>query len=77
MHSILVIGAGKIGSTIADMLHETGDYAVTVADSSAAALKRRRHARHQDDPARFRRRGRAAGCPEGPLRRAERRALST
>ena len=26
MHSILVIGAGKIGSTIADMLHETGDY---------------------------------------------------
>ncbi|KAB0268700.1 saccharopine dehydrogenase family protein [Microvirga brassicacearum] len=39
MHSILVIGAGKIGSTIADMLHETGDYAVTVADSSAAALK--------------------------------------
>ncbi len=39
MHSILVIGAGKIGSTIADMLHESGDYSVTVADSSAAALK--------------------------------------
>ena len=38
MHSILVIGAGKIGSTIADMLYETGDYAVTVADSSTAAL---------------------------------------
>ncbi|AWM89239.1 saccharopine dehydrogenase family protein [Microvirga sp. 17 mud 1-3] len=38
MHSILVIGAGKIGSTIADMLYETGDYAVTVADASAAAL---------------------------------------
>ncbi|MGO4706270.1 saccharopine dehydrogenase family protein [Microvirga sp. 2MCAF38] len=38
MHSIFVIGAGKIGSTIADMLHETGDYAVTVADASAAAL---------------------------------------
>ncbi|WP_112662230.1 saccharopine dehydrogenase family protein [Microvirga flavescens] len=38
MRSILVIGAGKIGSTIADMLHETGDYAVTVADGSAAAL---------------------------------------
>ena len=39
MHSILVIGAGKIGSTIADMLHDSGDYAVTVADNSAAALK--------------------------------------
>jgi saccharopine dehydrogenase-like NADP-dependent oxidoreductase len=39
MHSILVIGAGKIGSTIADMLHVTGDYAVTVADRSAAALE--------------------------------------
>jgi saccharopine dehydrogenase-like NADP-dependent oxidoreductase len=38
MHSILVIGAGKIGSTIADMLHATGDYAVTVADRSATAL---------------------------------------
>ena len=39
MHSILVIGAGKIGSTIADMLHETGDYRVTVADTSAEALE--------------------------------------
>jgi saccharopine dehydrogenase-like NADP-dependent oxidoreductase len=39
MHSILVIGAGKIGSTIADMLHDSGDYVVTVADNSAAALK--------------------------------------
>ena len=44
MHSILVIGAGKIGSTIADMLHETGDYAVTVADRSAEALRSGRHA---------------------------------
>ena len=39
MHSILVIGAGKIGGTIADMLQDTGDYAVTVADRSAAALE--------------------------------------
>src|SRR4051812_33047377 len=38
MHSILVIGAGKIGSTIAEMLSETGDYDVTVADISASAL---------------------------------------
>jgi saccharopine dehydrogenase-like NADP-dependent oxidoreductase len=39
MHSILVVGAGKIGATIADMLHATGDYAVTVADRSAEALE--------------------------------------
>jgi saccharopine dehydrogenase-like NADP-dependent oxidoreductase len=38
MHSILVVGAGKIGATIADMLKDTGDYVVTVADRSAAAL---------------------------------------
>ena len=39
MDSILVVGAGKIGGTIADMLRQTGDYAVTVADRSAAALE--------------------------------------
>lgn len=39
MHSILVIGAGKIGSTIVDMLNETGNYDVTVADGSATALE--------------------------------------
>src|SRR5215208_6316033 len=38
MNSILIVGAGKIGATIADMLHDTGDYAVTVADHSAGAL---------------------------------------
>src|SRR3954468_11807735 len=38
MQSILVIGAGKIGSTIVDMLNETGDYHVTVADASEGAL---------------------------------------
>ncbi len=38
MKSILVIGAGKIGSTIVDMLNDTGDYTVTVADASAEAL---------------------------------------
>ena len=39
MHSILVVGAGKIGATIADMLKDPGNYAVTVADRSAAALE--------------------------------------
>ncbi|HEY8382168.1 MAG TPA: saccharopine dehydrogenase family protein [Microvirga sp.] len=38
MHPVLVVGAGKIGATIADMLHATGDYAVTVGDRSEAAL---------------------------------------
>ncbi|WP_281063005.1 saccharopine dehydrogenase family protein [Aminobacter sp. AP02] len=38
MKQIVVVGAGKIGSTIADMLAETGDYNVTVVDRSQAAL---------------------------------------
>lgn len=38
MKDIVVIGAGKIGSTIADMLGATGDYRVTVADRSQAQL---------------------------------------
>jgi saccharopine dehydrogenase-like NADP-dependent oxidoreductase len=41
MHNILVIGAGKIGSVVADLLVDTpeaGGYRVTVADRSAALL---------------------------------------
>jgi saccharopine dehydrogenase-like NADP-dependent oxidoreductase len=38
MKNVLVIGAGKIGSTVARLLRATGDYAVTIADNSAAAL---------------------------------------
>ena len=41
MHNILVIGGGKIGSVVADLLVDTpeqGGYRVTVADRSAATL---------------------------------------
>lgn len=41
MHNILVIGAGKIGSVVADLLVDTpeaGGYRVTVADRSATLL---------------------------------------
>ena len=38
MRTIAVIGAGKIGKTIAELLHATGDYQVTVADRDAAQL---------------------------------------
>ena len=38
MKKILVIGAGKIGSTIAALLGSAGDYAVTLADASRTAL---------------------------------------
>lgn len=38
MKNVLVVGAGKIGSVIADLLAHTGDYAVTLADRSQAAL---------------------------------------
>ena len=38
MKKIVVVGAGKIGSTIAEMLAATGDYEVTLVDRSAAQL---------------------------------------
>jgi saccharopine dehydrogenase-like NADP-dependent oxidoreductase len=38
MKKIVVVGAGKIGSTIAEMLAATGDYHVTLVDRSAAQL---------------------------------------
>ncbi|MEO8224542.1 MAG: saccharopine dehydrogenase C-terminal domain-containing protein [Gammaproteobacteria bacterium] len=37
MHRVLVLGAGKIGSLIAGLLGESGDYAVTLADSRPGA----------------------------------------
>jgi saccharopine dehydrogenase-like NADP-dependent oxidoreductase len=40
MKQVTVIGAGKIGSTIADLLARSGDYAVTVADRSGEQLER-------------------------------------
>jgi saccharopine dehydrogenase-like NADP-dependent oxidoreductase len=40
MRDILVVGSGNIGETIADLLAESGDYTVTVADRDAAALQR-------------------------------------
>jgi saccharopine dehydrogenase-like NADP-dependent oxidoreductase len=38
MHHVVVIGAGHIGSTIASLLSEAGDYRITVADQSAVSL---------------------------------------
>ncbi|MBN9252484.1 MAG: saccharopine dehydrogenase family protein, partial [Mesorhizobium sp.] len=38
MKEVVVIGAGKIGSTIAELLAQTGDYRVTVVDRSAEQL---------------------------------------
>ncbi len=39
MRDIAVIGAGKIGSTIAELLAMSGDYAVTLIDRDRAALE--------------------------------------
>jgi saccharopine dehydrogenase-like NADP-dependent oxidoreductase len=36
MHTVLILGAGKIGSLISGLLADTGDYAVQVADVSDA-----------------------------------------
>jgi saccharopine dehydrogenase-like NADP-dependent oxidoreductase len=38
MKDIVIVGAGKIGATIASMLMETGDYAITVVDRLQAQL---------------------------------------
>ncbi|HEX8232158.1 MAG TPA: saccharopine dehydrogenase family protein [Caulobacteraceae bacterium] len=40
MKDVLLVGAGKIGSMIADFLARSGDYRVTVADHSAHAVRR-------------------------------------
>jgi saccharopine dehydrogenase-like NADP-dependent oxidoreductase len=40
MSRVLILGAGKIGRTVAKLLSRTGDYDVTVADSDEAALAR-------------------------------------
>ena len=42
MKHVVVIGAGKIGTTIAGLLASTGDHQVTLADRSSEALARLR-----------------------------------
>jgi saccharopine dehydrogenase-like NADP-dependent oxidoreductase len=46
MHRVLVLGAGKIGSLIAGLLEESGDYAVTLADSRPGAAAEVASAHH-------------------------------
>lgn len=38
MTSLIILGAGKIGETIAHLLHRTGDYELTVADQDPTRL---------------------------------------
>ncbi len=38
MKDVVVIGAGKIGATVAQLLAATGDYQVTLADRSPEVL---------------------------------------
>jgi saccharopine dehydrogenase-like NADP-dependent oxidoreductase len=40
MLRVLILGAGKIGRTVAKLLSRTGDYAVTIADADPTALAR-------------------------------------
>ena len=40
MFTVMVVGAGRIGTSIAGLLHRSGDFEVTVADHDAAALDR-------------------------------------
>lgn len=43
MTKVVVLGAGKIGITVARMLQDSGDYEVTLADADAKALEIRPH----------------------------------
>ncbi|ESS73662.1 lysine 6-dehydrogenase [Methyloglobulus morosus KoM1] len=40
MRNILILGAGVIGSSIASLLAQSGDYSIHLCDNDAAALKR-------------------------------------
>ncbi|MCM2372118.1 saccharopine dehydrogenase family protein [Aporhodopirellula aestuarii] len=40
MHRVLLLGAGKIGRMIAQLLSSCGDYEVTIGDASSTALER-------------------------------------
>ncbi len=40
MFPVMVVGAGRIGASIAKLLHNSGDYEITVADHDADALAR-------------------------------------
>jgi saccharopine dehydrogenase-like NADP-dependent oxidoreductase len=40
MFAVMVVGAGRIGASIAKLLHNNGDYEIVVADHDAAALER-------------------------------------
>jgi saccharopine dehydrogenase-like NADP-dependent oxidoreductase len=40
MFAVMVVGAGRIGASIAKLLHNSGDYEITVADQDTAALER-------------------------------------
>jgi 3-hydroxyacyl-CoA dehydrogenase len=40
MQRVLLVGAGKIGGTIASFLSRSGDYDVLVADADDASLRR-------------------------------------
>ena len=55
MHRVLVLGAGKIGSLVACLFSESGDYEVSLGDISLDAPKRFVEnlvapGRHADDP---------------------------
>src|SRR5947208_1957066 len=40
MFRVIVVGAGRIGASIAKLLHNSGDYEITVVDHDTGALDR-------------------------------------
>ena len=50
MKDVLLVGGGKIGAMITELLADCGDYRVTVADHDAAALREGGGARRASIP---------------------------
>ncbi len=77
MKDIVIVGAGKIGSMIAELLGGSGDYSVTVVDRSQHQLDRLETAAPIAKIAADITQGDSlAQYPDRQVRRAERRALS-
>ena len=77
MKNIVIVGAGKIGSMIAELLGGSGDYAVTVVDRSQQQLDRLETTVHVTKVAADITQGDALRRdPQGQVRGAERGALS-
>ena len=77
MKNVMLVGGGKIGIAITELLSNTGDYHVTVVDRDAASLERMPHknvtreaarSRRCEAPSRTTSKARTSSSPPRPIR---------